>query len=358
MLASLYRSKGNCGAALPHFEASRALLPSHPAFEQGYAFCLADAGHYTEAEKVYEAVLSTTPEAPAARFNLALVQWRLHDAKGALSTLRPLLTNTSDEMVLALGARVAEVSGDTPLAVKLLRSAIVVKPKDTANYLEFAQISFNHHSFQVGIDMIDAGLTQLPDAAQLYVARGVLEMQLSQPDRAVKDFEKAHQLEPQLSLAMDAIGMVDSQQYKQAAALELFRKQVRLHPQDGLLEYLYAETLSKSKSAANAETMHLAIHAAQRSVAIDPDYEPAHDLLAMLWLRAEQPQRALKQALAALKIRPDDDVALYQEILARRKLGQTVQAQALVQQLEVLRSRHAQEQKQGRHYILQEEPGP
>lgn len=354
MLASLYRGEGKCKAALPHFEASAALLASRPDFQREYAFCLADTEHYAEAEKAYAAVLGSIPD-ETVRYNLALVQWKLHDPKSALNTLGPLLTNSSNEMVLALGSRVAEESGDTPLAVKLLRSAILAKPKDLANYLEFAQISFALHSFQVGIDVIDAGLTRLPDAAPMYLARGVLEVQLSQSARAVADFEKAHRLAPQLSLAMDAIGIVDTQQYKQTVALDLFREQAQLHPKDGLLQYLYAEALSDAASV--QDSTQKAIDAAERSVAINPGYEPARDLLALLWLRANQPQRSLDQAQAALKIQPDDDVALYHEIMSLRRLGKTERVEALVKQLAVLRSHNAQKEKEGHRYVLEEVPG-
>ena len=354
MLASFYRGQGDCRAALPHFEASQALFASRPKFREAYAFCLAEAEQYAQAAAAYEAVLAEAPD-PAARYNLALVEWKLHDPKKALDTLRPLLTGDANEMVLALGSRVAEEAGDTPLAVKLLRSAMMRKPKDMENYLEFAQISFNHHSFQVGIDMLDAGLTQLPKAAPMYVARGVLEVQLSQSEQAIADFERAHKLDPELSLAMDAMGIVESQQYKQSAALELFGKQVRLHPTDALLQYLYAEALADASSETDATPK--AIQAAEKSVAIEPGYAPARDLLALLWLRVQQPQKALEQAQAALKIQPDDDVALYHEIMARRRLGQTEQVQALVKQLAAMRSQNAQKEKAGHHYMLQEEPG-
>lgn len=354
MLASFYRGKEDCRAALPHFEASEALFGSRPKFREAYAFCLAKTEQYAQAATVYEAVLAEAPD-PSTRYNLALVEWKLHDAKSALETLRPLLTSDANEMVLALGSRVAEDGGDTPEAVKLLRSAIVQRPKDTANYLEFAQISFNHHSFQVGIDMLNAGLTQLPEAAPLYLARGVLEVQLSQSEQAIADFERAHKLEPQLSLAMDAMGIVESQQYKQSTALDLFSQQARLHPRDALLQYLYAEALSNASS--QEDTTQKAIQAAERSVAVEPGYAPARDLLALLWLRVQQPQKALEQAQAALKIQPDDDVALYHEIMARRRLGQTDQVQALVKQLATMRSENAQKEKAGHHYMLQEEPG-
>ena len=57
MLASLDRAKGDCKAALPHFEASRALFASRPNFQQAYAFCLADTGNYTQAAENYEQLL-------------------------------------------------------------------------------------------------------------------------------------------------------------------------------------------------------------------------------------------------------------------------------------------------------------
>lgn len=354
MLASFYRGNQRCKAALPHFEASSALFASRPQLKSGYAFCLAKTGQYAKAAAAYQSVLDTTPGA-MARYNLTLVQWRMGDAKSALETLRPLLTSDAQEPVLALGSRVAEDAGDTPLAVKLLRSAIVASPKSLNNYLEFARISFNHHSFQVGIDMIHAGLTQLPNAAPLYLARGILEVQLSRSEQAVADFEKAHKLQPQLSLATDAMGIMESQQFKQKSAMALFREQSRLHPDDSLLQYLYAEALSQNTF--DPDSAREAILAAQRSVAADPAYGPARDLLALLWLHASQPQKALEQAVAARKIRPDDDVALYHEIMARRALGQTAQVKALVGKLTAMRAENERKKRADRRYVLQEEPG-
>lgn len=352
MLASFYQTHHQCEAALPHFEAGRALFASHPGMAQGYAYCLAETSHYQQAADAYRSILAAGPDS-TARYDLALMEWKLQDAKGALVTLQPLLAGDPSEQVLALGSRLAEETGDTPRAVDLLRKAILKAPRNVENYLDFAQIAFNHHSFQVGIDMLDAGLKQLPAAAPLYVARGVLEVQLSQSDKAVGDFKQAHELEPQLSLAMDAIGIVESQKYKPAAALELFQREAQLHPRDSLLAYLYAEALADSDAPESAQK---AIAAAERSVAIDPGYAPARDLLAVLWLRVNQPKRALEEAEAALKIQPDDDTALYHVIMARRKLGQTEGLQKLVQQFAAMRTQNAQKKRASRHYVLEEAP--
>lgn len=352
MLASLYRAQDECKEALPHFEASRQVFATKPKFQQAYAFCLADTGHYKQAAANYEQILGADHD-EAARYNLALVQWKLNDAKAGLKTLGPLLTNSKQEAVLALGARLAEETGDTPQAVKLLRAAIVNRPKNLANYLEFARIAFNHKSAKVGIDMINAGLTQLPNAAQLYLARGVLEVQVSKFDAAIADFEKAHKLAPQLSLAMDAMGIVESQQYKQTAALDLYRKEAKLHPKDSLLQYLYAEALSES--GATKDATEKAIAAAEKSIALEPNFAPARDLLALLYLRTNNPHKALAEAQAALKIHPTDDVALYHEIMARRRLGQTAEVQKLAQELAVMRKENAQRRKAGHRYVLKDE---
>jgi len=351
MLASIYRSEGKCRRALPHFAASSRLFPERPQYQQAYAYCLAGTGHYRQAAANYQQAMGVHPDA-ATLFNLALVQWKLHEDKSALATLTPLLKNPNQESVMTLGAQLAEETGDTPLAVKLLRSAIVQQPDDVKNYLQFAQIALNHHSPKVGIDMLNAGLTQLPNAAQLYLARGVLEVQISEFDAAIADFQKAHRLAPQLSLAMVAMGIMDSQQYKQTAALELYHREAKLHPGDGFLEYLYAEALSESSDTKEANSK--AIAAANRSVGLQPDYAPARDLLALLYLRVNKPRQAVIEAQAALRIHPMDDVAMYHEIMAYRRLGQKAKVRELVKKLAGIRREKALQRKSEPGYVLRD----
>ena len=44
-----------------------------------------------------------------------------------------------------------------------LRQAIVANPHDINLYLDFANVSIDHQSFQVGVDMINAGLRAEPN---------------------------------------------------------------------------------------------------------------------------------------------------------------------------------------------------
>jgi predicted Zn-dependent protease len=63
MLASMYRAKEECKEALPHFEASAQMFADRPNYQQAYAYCLADTGHYKQAATNYEEVLGVWRQA-------------------------------------------------------------------------------------------------------------------------------------------------------------------------------------------------------------------------------------------------------------------------------------------------------
>lgn len=88
---------------------------------------------------------------------------------------------------------------------------------------------------------------------------------------------------------------------------------------------------------------------------IEPHYEPAHVLLARLYLQDNQPNRTVTEAEAALRINPDDETALYQEMMARLRLGQTADVQSLVQRLKAVHQRSAEQQQQKKGYVLRDE---
>jgi len=354
MLATTLRAKGNCEDALSHFAGSRALFSSRPDLSQGYGYCLAQTGDLKAALAQYLDLLASHPS-DKVRYDVALLQWKTHAAEDALATLAPLLAGNQDEAALALASGIYEEKGDTPRAVALLRTAIVINPDNVDNYLDFADLAFNHKSFQVGIDMLNAGLKRMPNSARLYVARGVLEVQLSHSDVAIADFDHAHRLDPRLSFAVDAIGIMQNQQHQNAQSLALFESQAKLHPDDALVQYLLAEQLSQSIGNAGDSSLTAAIAAAKRATDLDPNYQAAHDLLAVLYIRAKQPRLAIQQAELALALDPNDQVALYQEIMARRRSGDTTRIEALTMRLNEIRKENGRRQQDADRYRLQDE---
>jgi tetratricopeptide (TPR) repeat protein len=277
-------------------------------------------------------------ESGVNRRTLARAESDSGDLETAIATLDPLLhAGPPDDAALLLRARIAEADNKTPEAVNWLRQAIQFAPKSAENYLYFAEISFAHGSYQVGIDLLNTGLQQLPDNPRLLLARGVLRAQLDHMDAALTDFEAAHRLDPKLSLAEDAMGVLFSQKHDMSAARAVFREKLKGQPNDALLQYLYAESLSEG-AAEDSKSLAEAIAAAKRSVELEPSYQSARDLLCVLLLRHGDLKEVVEQADEALKRDPYDEAALYQELQAERRLKETDRLPELVARLQAAKS--------------------
>jgi tetratricopeptide (TPR) repeat protein len=351
MLGSLSFQHGECAAAIEHFERSLSLVQRSGEAQREFGSCLFSQGDHRKAEETFRRIAEQNPSEKNL-LQLALVQWKSKDFGDALNTLRPLMASGSaDSKTFALAAQIAEEKGDTPHAVEWLRSAILKDPGETGNYLLFAAISFNHASYQVGIDVVDSGIRQSPDAAKLYLARGVLQVQLSHYDAAVADFEKAHALDPKLSFVEDAMGMMRTQQHDWAGSLAIFERQAKEHPQDPLLQYLYAEALAHENGNDSEQNSAKAIAAVKKALELEPDYQPARDLLCTLLLKANRFAEVIDQAGIALQRDPTDQSALYQEIQAQRRLGNKEAIHPLVSRLEELKRRQQVVQAQ---YLLED----
>lgn len=350
MLGAIAFRGGDCaGAVASYAKAPSRVNQSPPALRQ-YGSCLMALGKPTEAVPVLSQLLSIQDQ-PQNRIALARAQIAAKDQPAALATLQPLIdSETKDSEVYLLAAQLAEEDNATPKAVEWLRKSIELDPKNVNAYLAFSEISFNHGSFKVGIDFLNLGIQQLPSDARLYLARGVLEEQMTHVDAALQDFEKAHQLNPQLSFAEDAMGMLLSQKHDPAAALALFEQQSRLHPSDPLLQYLYAEALSQTANA-DEKVMQRSIAAARRAVRLEPTYQPARDLLCVLLLRHNDLEEAIVEAQEAVKRDPYDEAAIYQELLAEHKLNHTAKIAALVKQLQAAKAHNQQAKTK---YVLEE----
>lgn len=357
MLATILRSEDDCAGALPHFALSSSLFTSRPDLLLSYGACLAYTGDLASALVRYQELLIAKPD-DTIRYDVALLQWKTKANDDALTTLAPLLSGERRASVLAFASRIHEDKGDTPQAVALLRESILASPDTVDNYLDFATIAFNHKSFQVGIDMLNVGLKRLPEAARLYVARGVLEVQLSMGDAAIKDFEQAHRLDPKLSFAEDAVGILQSQQHQNEQSLALFESQAKQHPEDPLLQYLLAERLSEGSLEGDSPHLASAIAAAQRAVSLDPAYAAAIDLLAVLFNRAGKPELALAQAEKALALDPNDQSALYQQLMAVRRSADPAKIRAITSRFNEARKANDRRQQNSDRYSLQEVTPP
>jgi tetratricopeptide (TPR) repeat protein len=349
MLGAIDARTGDCTGAVENYAKAPKRVDGSAAALRQYGGCLISLGRPADAVPLLKRLLDLQESSPN-RIALARAQAAAKDRPAALATLQPLLAEARDGGAFLLAADLAEADNQTPQAVEWYRKAIELNPRNATAYLAFAEMSFNHGAFKIGADFVTLGIQQLPLEARLYLARGVLEEQMTQMDAALRDFEEAHRLDPQLSFAQDAMGMLFSQKHDSAAALALFAQQSKLHPNDPLLQYLYAEALSQAADA-DEKVVEKAIATVRRSVQLEPTYQPARDLLCILLLRHNDLDEVVIQAEEAKKHDPYDEVAIFQELRAEQKLKHTDKTSALVKQLQDAKA-HNQEAKT--KYVLEE----
>ena len=356
MLAVMAYRAHDCATAVKHFQESESAIAAQPAALRGYGACLMRLHRAGEAVSIFENLAAMAPNDPHARYNLAVVQLEANQSQNALATLQPLMAlEQTDADVLDLASEAYEKGGDTPHAVERLRQAILANPTKAKYYLDFATLSYNHNSYQVGIDVIDAGLKQLPKSAELYVARGILYIQLGQYDKGGADFEAAHRLDPSQASASLAQGLAQMQESKLDQALKTVEAQLAQHPNDSFLHYLKAEIISRNGAPTGTEAFKAAVASASRAVQLKPDFTLARNVLGNLYLKSGQVDKAIEQSRETIRYDPSDEVALYHLMQGlRRSKDPKGELPVLTKRLAAAREQSKQKEASESRYRLYE----
>lgn len=355
MLAVQQFRGGNCIEAVSHFEAAGPLLDSQLDAQNAYGTCLVRLHRFDVATQVFEKALALRPEDARERRLVAAIQLMARKPQDAIATLQPLIAGgQADAHTMELASSAYEESGDTPQAVSVLRQAILLDPRNPNLYIDFANLSMNHQSFQVGINVISDGISLQPRVASLYLARGVLYVQLADYDNAEADFEMAHQIDPGQSLSSAAQGLVAAQQNDLDRALAAVQAKLARKPDDAYLLYLQADFLAQKGAERNTPEFRTALRSAKRAVALQPALGDARVVLAKLYMQSGQYQEAASECRKALEINPKDQTAVYRLIQALRKSDDKRELPDLLKRLAELRKQAAKEEGERNRYRLVE----
>jgi tetratricopeptide (TPR) repeat protein len=352
MLAVLEYQQGNCSEAVNHFEKTGSLFDTKPGALHAWATCLVRLHRPDQAVPLLQRTLGQNPDDEHERRLLACLQLMAHQPQDALVTLAPLLTGKGDPDALELGSAAYEDANETEKAVDALQQAILLNPDKTQLYVDFAAMASAHQSFQVGINVVNDGIALHPNDAALYFARGVLHVQLAQYDMAQSDFENAYRLDPNQSLSTAALELSAVQQNDLDRALTTVEHELQRRPNDPILLYLQADVLLEKGAEPGTPAFQKAMRSAQSAVRLGPELEPAHAVLAKLYLRAGSFQQSAAECRNALKIDPTDQASVYHLIQALRKSGQTGEIQDLLKRLAQLRQDATVKEREQYRYKL------
>lgn len=340
MLAVLEGRSGECEDAVQHFSVIPAAINTHPESLEVYGNCLVQTGQAEKAVPIFERLSELVPQSTYPRYDLAVVLVETKQNEAAIKVLDPLIAAGPDDAdVLSLTSDAYEAVGNTPKAVALLRQAIVLSPTTESYYTSFAALCLDHESYQVGIDMIHAGLQRIPDDPSLYLSLGLLYAQLAKYDEAEAAFRNAERLDSKQSLSSYAIDLTEIQKNKSDETVEQVRSQLKDHPKSALLHYLLAKLIFSEGNDSGSALAGEALQSALMAVKLKPDMTEARDLLANMYTISGKYGLAVEQCRLALKTNPDDQTAIYHLIVALRhseKPEDRAEGAALVKKLAML----------------------
>lgn len=355
MLAMLERDRGNCKSANVQFLLSKDSVMNHPQSLEGYGDCLVRLSQYQDATSIFARLVELRPTSTNARYNSALVLLTLKQYTQALNVLEPLLAaDKKDADILSFASQAYEATGRTPEAVSLLRQAIVLSPQTADYYVSFATICLDHDSFQVGIEMMNAGIKYNPSSAKIYISRGLLYAQIAKYDEAEADFKQAEQLDSNQSISSYAGDLAIFQRNDPGQALDRVRGQLKSHPDSPLLNFLLAKLLMNQAPAPGSASFNEAMRACELAIKIKPELVDARDVLASMYMSSGRYDLAIEQSRQALQFVSTDETAAYHLLVSLRHTGQKDELQDLVKRISELHQQSLQKEVNRKKFRLVE----
>jgi len=353
MLGELAFQRDDCTGALASFERGTTLLEKFPQALEQYGVCLLRTDHNSQAVPVFEKLLERSPDSDSARYNLALVQSAAGQFSASIKTLGPLMDrNKPDPEVMSLAADASESMFDTPRAFDMLRRALAAYPDDPEFYISLAKLSLSHQSFQAGIEILNSGIRRIPQIASLYMARGILYMQLGDWKSSDQDLHRAQQLDPKLPFGSAALGLAQLQAHEPAQAQRSARQSLENQPDDPYLNYVLAESAHEMGVSPGTVDFEEAMACAQKAVRLQPNFSQARELLSRLYEDSGKMDEAIAESREAVRRSPADETALYHLILVTKKAGNNSELPDLLKRFRDLREASSRKEAQLRRFAL------
>lgn len=306
-------------------------------FEAGVA--LGQAGAHAEAARLFGAARKDYKDPYAAGFNQALMLVDAGDNAGAIRVAQELITEGKAPAELYnLASRALVGAGRIDEAYDALRQATRLEPKAPENYVDLATICVEHDNFDLGLEIVDIGLQQMPDSWMLYLQRGVLLAMKGLMGDAEKAFENSRRLAPGQPVPYAALGMVWISSGQVEKAVEVLRAELPRR-KDHVVPYIFAVALLRSGVEAASPAAAEAVSALRASIRAEPSFAPAHAELGRLLLKRDDVEAAIQELEKASTLDPASTPALYALAQAYRKKGDTARAQDLLSRVSTLNAK-------------------
>ena len=316
-----YEAK-DCDGAIRHFGKAAQMIAADKTSMHEYGSCLLETNRAREAVPVFQTLLSMDPSDARVRLSLVLALAGLNQPAQAIEVLMPMTQGPRpDADVLGLLAELYRSNQQVDQAVAAFRRGIEIHPKEERLYIGLAALCAYYNSGELGLEIVGIGLRNIPDSSRLYAMRGVLDSQMGRSEEAMADFARASDLSPVERVGTAGVALSLLQEGRTDELIAVVRERLRKSPADAGSLYLLAQGLLRKGARPGDAGFSEARGSLEKAVKLEPKFDQALALLGKLYLDLKMYDPALRELELALKLRPDNRVAMYQLMLAYAAAG-------------------------------------
>ncbi len=279
-------------------------------------------------------------EAFALEFNLALCYVGTRHYRLAIDVLTPLEPNHESAQLENLLAQAYIGNRQPQEGMAALKRAAAMNPKNEKLYAFVSDACLEQDYRDLGIQIVNMGLANLPQSPRLLYQRALFESKLEEIDVAHRDFEHARRLSPDSDLGYIA-GVEDFLlSGSVSSAIQLARDGVRKGYEHYMLLTQLGEALLRAGAAPGQPEFSEAQSVLEKAVSEKPDYSSAQTALGKVYLL----ENRINEAIAHLELGRDlepHNPAVYPSLAAAyRRAGESEKVRAALAIL-----RHLNEQQ-------------
>jgi tetratricopeptide (TPR) repeat protein len=305
------------------------------AFEAGVL--LGRAGAHTDAARFFATARTTADDSYPAAYNQLLMLVEGGDPASAAALADELTAKPDMPAELYNVASRAYLKAERlKEAYDALRTATRLEPTVEDNYVDLAAICLDHQNYDLGLEIIDIGLTYRPTSALLHLQRGVVLAMRASLGLAEEEFASARTLAPDLPGPYAGLAMIWMQTGRTDTAVEVLREEVRRRHGSHIVPYIFAVALMRSGIDPAAAEASEAIDALRTSIRGNDRFAPSHSELGRILLKRGEVEEAVRQLEAAVALDPNATGALYNLAQAYRRTGDRARAVELLARVSTL----------------------
>ncbi len=285
-------SRGQFQQAIPHFLAARGRVTDSFALEFNLALCYVGTRQFPAAIRI----LSVIPDSRQA------------------AQVRNLLTQAF------VGDR------QTEAAWKTFQEAAALAPKSTSLYLLVSQACLDEGLDELGARVLDTGLRNLPDSAQLHFEQGILHSRHDDNELAAREFQRAQTLAPGSEIAYIAAAEQALIAGRIRDVIDSARAGIHAGHTHYLLLTMLGEALLRAGAMPETPEFQEARSVLEQAVAARPGYSSSHIALGRIYLTLGRTADAVAQLETGRRLDPRNKAAYPPLAAAYQRSGQSDQA--------------------------------